>query len=1138
MYFSPLAARDFSSGVRSRGRTYFQGGRVAVFEADEQRVRALVHGTHEYEVSLELLARDPSAVVASCSCPYFDREDLCKHIWATVLEVEEKRLLSGLHPRDGRVRFMAEGLDDEYDEEDADDVDPAGDSDHGTDGGWIERRFGSRLPARDVRSRSRKAAPSALSFTGPRNALGDSAPPLWRVQLREEILYFLCRDLSAGRGADRVDLRVYHRRKHENGNWQQPSRCDVEEQLSSVTVDPLDRRVFSLLVGAAVTADLGYPYRYSQRQAHQYTLEGHFAGVVLSALCETGRVFWASDVAKAVMEFNKTPPSPLVIDSGPPWSLHVRGGPVDDKKSWALVGRLERDEEVLEPSNIHAVLSDGSLVTAAGLALLDDADHVRWLDAIRRGETQVTRDTTAAVLHLLYDSFPASRLDLPPDLRLESIAGVPRPLLKVKEPDYDPRRHTRLRVIPGFIYDGHLVPADTASFLMLLDQSRMVRRDRDTEASCVGRLFDLGCRVVPDYLQRGDERSLQELELPPKHLPRLVRTLVSEGWHVEADGKVFRQPGEFQARVSSGVDWFELKAEVRFGDETIPLPQLLHALERGADHVVLDDGSLGMLPEAWLRKYGFLLSAGKASGSAVRFRPSQLGFLDLLLSEQDDSTWDRTFAAAREKLHSFAKLKPRAAPRSFRGKLRPYQKDGLGWFEFLREFGFGGCLADDMGLGKTIQVLALLEGRRCATARGKLASRPSLVVAPRSLVFNWIAEAARFTPKLRVLDFSGPQRAAHRDRLGEFDVVVMTYGTLRTEIARLKDVSFDYVVLDEAQAIKNAHTATAKASRLLDGDHRLALSGTPVENHLGELWSILEFLNPGSLGSHGSFSDFASFRGEEAVAFAETLRSLIGPMILRRTKQDVASDLPEKTEKTIFCELKGAERKRYDELREHFRACFLLAKEKSLPGKARISLGSRKLEVLEALLRLRQAACHPALIDKTRVDESSAKLDVLLDELHTVVESGHKALVFSQFTSFLAILRKKLDSEGVVYEYLDGRTRRRDLKVERFQSDPDCKVFLISLKAGGFGLNLTAAEYVFLLDPWWNPAVELQAIDRTHRIGQSRRVFAYRLIAKDTVEERVLELQDGKRRLADAIISANGSLLKNLTRDDLDSLLS
>jgi SNF2 family DNA or RNA helicase len=568
-----------------------------------------------------------------------------------------------------------------------------------------------------------------------------------------------------------------------------------------------------------------------------------------------------------------------------------------------------------------------------------------------------------------------------------------------------------------------------------------------------------------------------------------------------------------------------LHGEVDYGGATAKLPALLAALRRGENMVRLDDGTYGLLPEEWLSRFGPIAGLGTAEADHLRFRRNQAGLLDALLATQPEVSCDATFARVRDELRNFAGIRAGEQPEGFVGQLRDYQRDGVGWMDFLRRFSFGGCLADDMGVGKTAQVLALLEARRTSSDR----PGPSLVVVPKSLVFNWKQEAARFTPRLRVLDHTGLARDVNG--FSDYDVVLTTYGTLRRDAAEFNDIEFDYVVLDEAQAIKNPGTESAKAARLLRGRNKLALSGTPVENHLGELWSIFEFLNPGMLGAASVFK----LAGGAARNPSEETRSLLAhalrPFILRRTKEQVARELPPKSEQTLFCELETAQRKLYNELRVHYRNSLLQTV-------AAQGLAKSKIQVLEALLRLRQAACHPGLIDPKRRGEASAKLDVLIDHLEEVVAEGHKALVFSQFTSLLSLVRERLDESAMVYEYLDGATRDRQRRVERFQNDPDCSLFLISLKAGGLGLNLTAAQYVFLLDPWWNPAVEAQAVDRAHRIGQTHQVFAYRLIARDTVEEKILQLQSRKRDLAAAIISEDNSLIRDLRREDLELLLS
>jgi SNF2 family DNA or RNA helicase len=602
---------------------------------------------------------------------------------------------------------------------------------------------------------------------------------------------------------------------------------------------------------------------------------------------------------------------------------------------------------------------------------------------------------------------------------------------------------------------------------------------------------------------------------------------VNEGWRVEAEGRPFRSAVGMRLEVSSGIDWFDLHGSIDFGDgRSAPFPQLLAAVARGEDVVVLDDGSVGLLPEEWLRRYATIAGFGSAQGDVIRFERSQAALLDALLAAQPAIVYDEAFARLRSELRTFTGIHAADPPSSFQGTLREYQREALGWFEFLRRFHFGGCLADDMGLGKTVMVLALLDARRQARAKGERS--PSIVVVPRSLVFNWRDEASRFAPRLKVVDYTGTLRDP--SEIERADVVLTTYGTLRRDVASLHAIQFDYAILDEAQAIKNAATASAKAARLLKATHRLALSGTPIENHLGELWSLFEFLNPGLLGSAKAFQRASSARARDDEA-VQWLSRALKPFILRRTKEQVAPELPGRTEQTLQCELEPTQRKHYDELRAHYR-------ETLLARVARDGVNRSKMQILEALLRLRQAACHSGLIDPARAHEPSAKFDVLIPRLLEVVAEGHKALIFSQFTSLLALLRPRIEALGLTYEYLDGRTRDRAARVDRFQSDPACPLFLISLKAGGLGLNLTAAEYVFLLDPWWNPAVEAQAIDRAHRIGQSRHVFAYRLLARDTVEEKVAALQQTKRDLADAILSADGGLVRSLAAEDLEMLLS
>ena len=776
-------------------------------------------------------------------------------------------------------------------------------------------------------------------------------------------------------------------------------------------------------------------------------------------------------------------------------------------------GFITRSRDGLGPP--HAGDEAGPLVSA-----LETPGGFWWAANLRKyGPMRIPREKADEVLAEVLSEPALPPLDVPDELRFDEPDVTPVPVLTLQP---DESRPYAFAGTLEFDYDGVRVARSAAADTIYRPSPRsLIRRKREAEAAAEAVLLARRVR----FIDIGQGRT--HLSIPLKSAPAIVRDLVPLGWRIDMEGKPFRVSGETAIEVASGIDWFDIRGSVDFDGVPVPLPELLAAVRHGQTTIVLPDRSIGVLTDEWMAQYGGLSAfAGAVAGEGgVRARRSQLGLVDALLSAREGVTWSGRALDVRDRLRSFEGIAAADAPETFVGTLRGYQRLGLGWLRFLQELDLGGCLADDMGLGKTVTVLALLEARR--TEKGG-APRASLVVAPRSLLFNWKREAERFAPALRVAEYHGSGRDEVLTSLDGFDLVLTTYGTMRRDVAALGGAEFDYVVLDEAQAIKNAATASAKATRLLRARHRLALSGTPIENQLGDLWSLFEFLNPGLLGTlqHGLL---ARARKGDAGAL-DTLRRGLRPYILRRTKQQVAPELPARNEDTMVCELEPVERKLYNQLRDHYRQLVLGLVDRQ-------GLKRSQFQILEALLRLRQAACHPGLIDPRKHTGSSAKLDALLERLDEARAEGHKALVFSQFTSFLAFVRRELDERGVAYEYLDGQTRDRERRVARFQQDAECPLFLVSLKAGGLGLNLTAADYVFLLDPWWNPAVEAQAIDRAHRIGQERPVFAYRLIAADTVEERIIELQARKRQLADAIISADNSGLAGLTREDLELLL-
>jgi superfamily II DNA or RNA helicase len=1071
------------------------------------QVDACVKGSQNYDVSI---GYDSGVLRMLCTCAYFDSDGPCKHLWATVLAAESNGFLTALAGR-RILKFDYSGVEQDDDFDDGEDEIEEFTLDYADE--YTPRPKSSPPPKvqpipkpppvpqwrRQIEDVSRIFQPVAASSTA--------------FPSKRQVLYII--DVGASLTAGSLVLSVETRDRKMNGEWSRLTPLNIKR--NQLVQAPLaeDRELLASLAGPKQFYGWGYSDGF-EAMASQTVLSAPLAPKVIRMAVGTGRCY---------MRLRDKPDDllPLAWDDGGPWefALEMRQ---DGDKSWVTRGVLRRGEERLELSTVMLIVQGGLVFTRERVALLAEVTRHEWLQHLQRsGEIRAPERDGHELLAALLNSPNVPALEVPEDLRYEEVMVTPRPALHIG--GTRSLSTSRLRAQLSFDYQGRLVPHGNATSGFYDPESRrFLRRDAEAEKNAENLLTEVGVKFQPATYYDKDPA----WEMAPTKLPRIVRALVEAGWHIEAEGKVFRRPGAFRMEVSSGVDWFELHGEVSYGETTARLPELLAAVRRGETMVRLGDGTYGMLPEEWLARVAPLAGLGVAGEGHVRFRRSQAGLLDALLATQPEAQFDETFARLRDELRKFEGVGAAEQPAGFAGQLREYQRDGLGWMHFLRRYSFGGCLADDMGVGKTAQVLALLETRRELRAAGEV-TRPSLVVVPRSLVFNWKEEAARFTPQLRVLDYTGVAREGME--FDGHDVVLTTYGTVRRDALRLKDVEFDYVVLDEAQAVKNATTESSKAVRLLRGEHRLALSGTPIENHLGELWTLFEFLNPGMLGAASVFKLAGSVSRNADDDTRRLLAHALRPFILRRTKGQVARELPPKTEQTIYCEMKPPQRKLYDELREHYRNSLL-------QRIATQGMAKSKIQVLEALLRLRQAACHPGLIDDKRIGDPSAKLDVLLAQLREVLEEGHKALIFSQFTSLLKIVRERLDADGVVYEYLDGATTDRQSCVERFQNESDCSVFLISLKAGGLGLNLTAAEYVFLLDPWWNPAVEAQAVDRAHRIGQTRQVFAYRLIARDTVEEKVLELQAGKRDLAAAIINQDNSVIRSLSREDLELLLS
>ncbi len=573
-------------------------------------------------------------------------------------------------------------------------------------------------------------------------------------------------------------------------------------------------------------------------------------------------------------------------------------------------------------------------------------------------------------------------------------------------------------------------------------------------------------------------------------------------------------------------DWFDINAIVYFGSHPIPFISLKQHILHKKREFLLPDGSIAIIPDKWFTQYSTLFSLADA-GKSLKLKKHHIGLINDLA---EDSVANITLSRKLQKLNDFENIAETQMPVNFKGDLRGYQKAGYNWFSFLREYNFGGCLADDMGLGKTIQTLAMLQKLKEEDQANSTHST-SLIIMPTSLIYNWLNEAKKFTPKLKIHAHTGTTRNKDVSRFANFDIIITTYGITRVDIDEFKMFYFNYIILDESQNIKNPSSKSFRAVRSLKSKNKLILSGTPVENSVSDLWTQLTFLNPGLLGTQAFFNEeyVQAIEKRKDEDKARKLQAIIKPFVLRRTKEQVAAELPSKTEQIFYCNMSEDQAAYYEKTKSAYRNDLLTSMDDGTYVK-------KQVQLLQGLTALRQLANHPLMIDDSYASDSG-KFENVIHTLDNVLKGGHKVLIFSQFVKHLAIFKQYLTKEEIPFAYLDGTTKNRGEIVAEFQQNTALKVFLISIKAGGVGLNLTQADYVFILDPWWNPAVEQQAIDRTHRIGQEKKVFIYKFIAKDTVEEKILALQNRKKRLASSLITTEESFFKSLSKEDISELL-
>ncbi|MEP7232193.1 MAG: SNF2-related protein, partial [Ginsengibacter sp.] len=688
---------------------------------------------------------------------------------------------------------------------------------------------------------------------------------------------------------------------------------------------------------------------------------------------------------------------------------------------------------------------------------------------------------------------------------------------------------------PTFSYKNFAVKPGSKETIIVPDGDKimMVVRNKEAEQNFINKLSGLHSQFVT---YEGSNLVLKGADVLKNNWFFLFVDVMKEmkipvfGFEALKNFRFNTSKPATKIHLSSGLDWFDAKVELTFGEQRIGISEIKKALANKQSFVQLNDGSLGILPDEWINKYSLLFKVGDGRENKLRLSRFHLSVIDDLYDKRDETELSFELDEKYERLRNYKNIPEVDVPEELQNRLRPYQISGYHWLNYLNDVGWGGILADDMGLGKTVQALSMMS--HYAQQEGSL---KALVVCPTTLIYNWENEIRKFTPSLTWGIHHGSMRTRDPKDFEKHNIIITTYGTLRSDIQFFMKILFDYVILDESQAIKNPASKVTKAACLLTSKNRLCMSGTPLQNNTFDIYAQMNFLNPGLLGSveffRNEFSTPIDKLGEQEQK--DHLRKLLYPFILRRTKEQVAKDLPDKTETILFCEMEDEQRKVYEAYRGAYRDKILGAIEGQ-------GINKSQLTILQGLMKLRQICDSPAILnDEEKYPNNSIKLDELTREITENI-GEHKALIFSQFLGMLALIKEKLVENNIHFEYFDGSTppQEREKAIQNFQNNDDCRVFLISLKAGGVGLNLTAADYVYIVDPWWNPAVEQQAIDRTHRIGQTKNIFAYRMICKDTIEDKILQLQERKRILAKELIADDQTFVKSLSKEDVEYLFS
>lgn len=1108
----------FEPHMRELGSSLIGLGQVQVYEMSAERARimtsessAKIHSTLSWTQ-----IRDHRSLLASCDCTHFKYKGLCKHLWASILSVDGRSFAHGA-PTAGRIDIvMGEGETDDS--------------------------LALTEKARELQSEKQRA--KAPYHNPGLHLLARSLARSRAIEATERSSQVkenqLCFELVLKEASENnVHLIMHTReRKSASNDWGTPRPFNATKERLSELSDPSDIALAELLRKMTYWDNPNATMRANTRAKQSIAeIPPALFDMVFSMLSEKGRLFIPGDEGR-----------PNFLLWRPKKYFRARIKVEKSENHWNLRGEFASNQIVLLHSQTKPLWWAGLLVAGNQLCRLNTYGLGPFFSNLKEKKSNALKfedseEVRSDLKKFLIESVGAQNItgDLESpgqeDQSEDEGLGInlrilsPTPTLKVELSHSS--EQTLLAAKVRMEYQGvEMIPLSAEALPIRMKEGYSFMRNLEREASLMEELTsDAAVTLMPREVD-------PSLTIRFEAFIDIVSKLTRSGWIVKghtgsrSETKIIA-PSRKESRLKTFEEWIEFRGEIEFEGEVFDLPTLLAKLKEGK-YITLADGSMGLVPEEWLKKQLAMAQLGEKDADHFKLDLKNIPFIDLLLENMPESKIDLGLGELRERLKKWRDSSEVHLPSSFRAELRPYQKVGLKWMQFISHLGLGGCLADDMGLGKTVQVLALLESRRLDLIKENK-KLPTLVVLPKSLMPNWRVEAATFTPSMTIWSYEG--KPSEREKMREElitneapDVVLTTYGLVRQDISQLAKIPFDYVILDEAQAIKNDQSQSAKAVRELEAQGRLAITGTPIENGLDELYSLFHFLLPSVFG-HRVIKQ-TLLKGNEDVT--KNILGALRPFILRRTKSEVLSDLPAKTESVLYCEMEEDQKRFYAGLHQSYKASI----GNELKGELKDEGGRSSVHVLEAMLRLRQAACDPHLVDPHLPHSTSAKHEVLIHKLLDIKATGAKALIFSQFTSHLKLIRAKLDAHHIKSSYLDGSTHNREEAINAFKEDPDCTVFLISLKAGGFGLNLTEASYVFLMDPWWNPAVEAQAIDRIHRIGQKQAVFAYRIVTRGTIEDKVLQLQQEKRLVASELVTTDGVTLKQMSLSDLNFLFS